>query len=215
MRLVTSARLQTGCVRREGICLPNGWMEYSTGSSTRGKTRVLRHLSSIAKRYPQIQDHLNYLQKRHELMDDPTYQQHGWPIGSGSVESGHKLVMQARLKGPDMHWRPEHINPMLAVRLALLNDRWQEAWQEQLQLRQSHHLLKHQRRQQQRFLAQQAKRQQASPPAPAAPTAAKPIRQKTGRTEAQYRWGRQTISHRLLQQAADAKKETHPRLFYT
>ncbi len=30
-----------------------------------------------------------------------------------------------------MHWRPEHINPMLALRLALLNERWAESWQEQ------------------------------------------------------------------------------------
>jgi hypothetical protein len=53
-------------------------------------------------------------------MDSPTYRTSGWPIGSGSVESGHKLLMQARLKGPGMHWRPEHVNPMLALRLALL-----------------------------------------------------------------------------------------------
>jgi hypothetical protein len=170
-----------------------------------GPERVLRHLSRFVKRYPQIQEHVTYVQKRRNLMDYPTYQQHGWPIGSGSVESGHKLVMQARLKGPGMHWRPEHVNPMLAVRLALLNDRWAESWQQQLQLRQHQHLLKRKLRQQQRFLAQQVKRQQADPPASSAPTAAKPTRQKTGRTEAQYRWGRQTISLRMLKQASGAK----------
>ena len=194
-------------VREAGGHLPTKWVDGVLHRLKHdGPERVLRHLSRFVKRYPQIQEHVTYLQNRRDLMDYPTYQQHGWPIGSGSVESGHKLVMQARLKGPGMHWRPEHVNPMLAVRLALLNDRWAESWQEQLHLRQHQHLLKRKLRQQQRFLAQQVKRQQADPPASSTPTAAKPTRQKTGRTEAQYRWGRQTFSPRMLKQAGGAKK---------
>jgi hypothetical protein len=139
-------------------------------------------------------------------MDYPTYRAAGWPIGSGSVESSHKHVVQARLKGTGMHWRPEHINPMLALRLALLNERWEEAWQEQhsLWLRKEH--LKRRTHQQQRFAEQQAKRPLADPPASSALPIAKSAHQKTGRTEAQYRWGGQTISHRMLKQAGDAKK---------
>ena len=114
--------------------------------------------------------------------------------------------MQARLKGPGMHWRPEHVNPMLALRLALLNDRWSESWQEQHRLRQHQQQLKREIRQQQRWLEQQAKRQEAHPPPLPAPSTAKPTRQKTGRTEAQYRWGRQTFSPRMLKQADGAKK---------
>ena len=114
--------------------------------------------------------------------------------------------MQARLKGPGMHWRPEHVNPMLALRLALLNERWSESWQEQQRLRQYQQELKRKTRQQQRLLEQQAKRQETHPPPPPVPSTSKPARQKTGRTEAQYRWGRQTFSARLLKQADGAKK---------
>jgi hypothetical protein len=35
-------------------------------------------------------------------MQYPTYQEAGWPIGSGSVESANKLVVEARLKGVGM-----------------------------------------------------------------------------------------------------------------
>ena len=35
------------------------------------------------------------------------------------------------------------------------------------------------------------------------------VRQKTGRTGAQYRWGRHTFSPRMLNQAGGAKNETH------
>lgn len=194
-------------VRASGGHLPPKWVDGVLHRlKHEGPARVLRHLTRLARRYPQIQDQVNYLEKRRELMDYPTYQQQGWPIGSGSVESSHKLVVQARLKGPGMHWKPEHVNPMLALRLALLNDRWSEVWQEQQRLRQQQRHLKRQARQQQRFLEQQAKRQEADPPPLPVASTPKPLRQKTGRTEAQYRWGRQTFSPRMLEQAGRAKK---------
>lgn len=46
------------------------------------------------------------------------------------VECANKLVMQTRLKGPGMRWAPAHVNPMLALRTAVCNERWAEAWQE-------------------------------------------------------------------------------------
>jgi hypothetical protein len=61
-------------------------------------------------------------------------------------------------------------------------------------------------RQQQHFRERQAKCQEVQPPPVPVSSTPKPTRQKTGRTEAQYRWGRQTISHRLLKQADGAKK---------
>ena len=193
-------------VREGGTHLPAKWVDGVLHRlKHEGPARVLRHLSRLARRYPQIQEQVNYLQKRRELMDYPTYQQQGWPIGSGSVESSHKLVVQARLKGPGMHWKPEHINPMLALRLALLNDRWEEAWQEQQRLRQQQRQLKRQAHQQQRFREQQTKEQETHQPPSAVPSTPKPTRQKSGRTEAQYRWGRQTFSPRMLKQADGAK----------
>jgi hypothetical protein len=198
-------------VRDGGGHLPAKWLDGVLHRlKHEGPAQVLRHVSRLARHYPQIQEHVTYLQKRLELIEYPTYQQQGWPIGSGSVESSHKLVMQARLKGPGMHWRPEHVNPMLALRLALLNGRWSESWQEQHRLRQHQQQLKRQTRQQQRLLEQQAKRQQTHPPPSPVPSPSQPTRQKIGRTVGQYRWGRQTFSPRLLKQADGAKNETHP-----
>jgi hypothetical protein len=193
-------------VREAGGHLPAKWEESVLHRlKHEGPARLLRHLSRLAVRYPQSQEQVNYLQKRRELMEYPNYQQQGWPIGSGSVESSHKFVVQARLKGAGMHWQPEHINPMLALRLALLNERWTESWQQQEFRRQQQRQLKRQARQRQRLRYHQSNGQ--PPPAPALPVASmpKPARQKTGRTEAQYRWGRQTFSPRLLKQANGAK----------
>jgi hypothetical protein len=58
---------------------------------------------------------LAYLEKREAQMQYPTFQAQGWPIGSGIVESGNKLVVEARLKGSGMHWarsqREFHVGP--------------------------------------------------------------------------------------------------------
>ncbi len=62
-------------------------------------------------------------------MQYPEFHSLGWPIGSGMVESANKNVVEARLKGPGMHWERKHVNPMLALRNTVCNDRWQEMWQ--------------------------------------------------------------------------------------
>jgi hypothetical protein len=46
------------------------------------------------------------------------------------VESANKLVVEARLKGAGMHWAQASVNPLLALRNAVCNDRWAEAWQQ-------------------------------------------------------------------------------------
>jgi hypothetical protein len=65
-------------------------------------------------------------------MQYPAFRQQGWPIGSGMVESANKNVVEARLKGPGMHWQRNHVNPMLALRNAVCNDRWRQMWQQAL-----------------------------------------------------------------------------------
>src|SRR5258705_9993793 len=86
-----------------------------------GPSRVLQHLTWLATRYPSptIQAKVAYLQKREASMQYPTYQVAGWPIGSGSVESANKVVVEARLKGAGMHWCRQNVNPMLVLRNAV------------------------------------------------------------------------------------------------
>jgi hypothetical protein len=76
----------------------------------------------------QLVEHLSYLEKREAQMQYPRYRAAGWPIGSGAVESGNKLGVQARLKGPGMHWARRHVNPMLVLRSAYCSNRWEAIW---------------------------------------------------------------------------------------
>jgi hypothetical protein len=90
----------------------------------------LRIFAGAQERVPLIAENLMYLEKRVAQMQYPTFQADGWPIGSGMVESANKLVVEARLKGAGMHWSRASVNPLLALRNAVCNDRWVEAWQQ-------------------------------------------------------------------------------------
>lgn len=88
-------------------------------------TRLPAHLSEVEE----VREQLSYLRKRVAQMQYPHFRQQGWPIGSGAVESANKLVVEARLKGAGMHWQRHNVNPMLALRNGVCNERWSEIWQ--------------------------------------------------------------------------------------
>lgn len=111
---------------------------------------------------------LQYLTKRLDQLQYATFQALGYPIGSGCVESANKLVVEARLKGSGMHWARSHVNPLVALRTALGNDRWAEAWSQ---------LTAHQRQhRQQRRRDRQTARRAASPPEVVPPAVTHPVR---------------------------------------
>lgn len=98
-----------------------------------GAAALMPKLRSFAAEHvavPVVTENLAYLEKRLSQMQYPVFQAAGWPIGSGVVESGNKLVVEARLKGAGMHWARASVNPMLSLRNAVCNDRWEEAWQQ-------------------------------------------------------------------------------------
>jgi hypothetical protein len=98
-----------------------------------GPGAVLPRLRELVTAQPQAEalqlpQALAYLEKRTAQMDYPAFQAQGWPIASGATESGNKLVVEARLKGAGMHWARSQVDPMLALRNVVCNDRWAEAW---------------------------------------------------------------------------------------
>jgi hypothetical protein len=119
-------------VQAAGTALAQTWLTKQLHALKHdGPAQVLSDLRVLAGAHPyleEVQGALAYLEKREGQMQYPTYQAVGWPIGSGSVESGHKVVMQARLKGAGMHWNRTHVNPLLALRTVECNDRWRLGW---------------------------------------------------------------------------------------
>jgi hypothetical protein len=136
-------------LQHTGVVLPEDALERSLQVlKYRGPGLLLRwcdRLPAALTEQEAVGKQLTYLRKRVALMQYPTYQQQGWPIGSGMVESANKVVVQARLKGAGMHWEPTHVNPMLTLRTAACSERWDEGWQDLLQ---EHHTQRARTRQQ-------------------------------------------------------------------
>ena len=84
--------------------------------------------AASAETLDRVRAAVSYLDKRKAQMEYARFQAAGYPIGSGSVESGNKVVVEARLKGAGMHWVRAHVNPMVALRNVLCSDRWEEEW---------------------------------------------------------------------------------------
>jgi hypothetical protein len=96
-----------------------------------GPDGVLAEVRAVVEAHPELGEvakELAYLEKRQAMMRYPQFVAEGWPLGSGMVESANKLVVEERLKGAGMHWDEGNVNPMLALRNAWCNERWEETW---------------------------------------------------------------------------------------
>ncbi len=69
-----------------------------------------------------------YLSNRPDTLDYAAAIASELPIGSGLIESGHKHVLQARLKLPGCAWLPSNAETIAQLRVFRSNDRWQELW---------------------------------------------------------------------------------------
>lgn len=115
----------------DGTATTTAWLSKQLHTlKHEGPTDVLSELRTLAQVHPglpELVESLAYLEKREAQMQYPMCLAQGWPMGSGAVESGNKVVVEARLKGAGMHWARDNVNPMLALRNALCSDRWAEA----------------------------------------------------------------------------------------
>ena len=69
-----------------------------------------------------------YLGHRLDQLDYPRAVRLDLPIGSGMIESGHRHVLQARLKRPGTAWLPENAETLAQLRVLRANGLWQHLW---------------------------------------------------------------------------------------
>jgi len=71
---------------------------------------------------------LAYLSEHERRLQYPAFRAAGYPLGSGSVESACNTLVGWRMKHRGQRWTDNGANAVLAVRSAVLSDRWLEAW---------------------------------------------------------------------------------------
>jgi hypothetical protein len=69
-----------------------------------------------------------YLSNRTDCLDYPRALALGLPIGSGMIESGHRHVLQARLKKAGTAWLRDHADQIAHLRVLRSNNQWLSLW---------------------------------------------------------------------------------------
>jgi hypothetical protein len=72
-----------------------------------------------------------YIMNRQNHLDYKSAIEKGLPIGSGEIESGHRYVIQKRLKIAGAWWKPETAEHMLCLRTLRANGDWERYWNNQ------------------------------------------------------------------------------------
>lgn len=71
---------------------------------------------------------LRYLENRPGQLDYPAALAAGLPVGSGLIESGHRHVLQRRLKLSGAWWLPENVHRMAQLRTTRANGGYATSW---------------------------------------------------------------------------------------
>jgi len=95
---------------------------------------VIRELNALKLNrscYPdEVRQAPGYFQGRRKQMRYDTFREAGYPIGSGTVESGARNVVQPRMRRPGRGWKRENAQAMLAALGELHSGRFRWAWQQ-------------------------------------------------------------------------------------
>lgn len=132
-------------------------LKHKPPAETIANLRLLQRRAKTAEQEDPVDTALFYLQSRLSMIDYAHFRRREFPIGSGCVESGHKVVVQRRMEGAGMRWAEHHVDPLLALRNLITNDRWDEGWQQTVLFRQEQQVRK-------RLARAQARQPPPSPP---------------------------------------------------
>ena len=108
------------------------WLKPELDLLWDGKVQqVIENLETLQKAHPEIeaiQDAITYYSNNQHRMDYPAYRERGLQIGSGTIESGCKRVVKARLDQAGMTWTVEGARAVLKARAAYLSGQWDDFW---------------------------------------------------------------------------------------
>ena len=121
------ARLNYG----EGSAQADAWVHQIAVDLKAGKVQeVIARLKRMRPKTPQSREKLkaliHYYSENAGRMQYDEYLRLGYGIGSGAVESAHKQVVHARFRQAGMRWSEAGARHLLALRLLLLNENWEQ-----------------------------------------------------------------------------------------
>jgi hypothetical protein len=86
------------------------------------------HREAVQTPETPVEDAARYIRQRREHLHYAQARKANLPIGSGEVESGHRHVIQHRLKLAGAWWKETNAQAMLTLRVARANGCWDTYW---------------------------------------------------------------------------------------
>jgi hypothetical protein len=106
--------------RQQGRLLNNQWPKILRSME--------KHREPVGVEQAPVRAAHRYLQERTQHLDFKNARQRKLPIGSGEIESGHRHVVQKRLKLAGSWWKETNAQTMLNLRTARANQDWNGYW---------------------------------------------------------------------------------------
>jgi len=128
-----AAEVIAGERKREWLRTQQQRMKSNEVNTVLGELRAYQPSGSLTTDETEaepVQACRQYLENRLGYLDYAGALKANLPIGSGEVESGHRSVIQARLKLPGAWWKKTTAENMLALRTLRANDQWESYWRE-------------------------------------------------------------------------------------
>lgn len=114
---------------------PEGWrhtqqtrLKEGRSAKVLGELRAGSEPESVPEESAPVRAASRYLHARADQLDYAAALESGLPIGSGLIESGHRHVIQSRLKKPGAAWLPQSAHAMAQLRVTRANGHWQSLW---------------------------------------------------------------------------------------
>jgi len=130
-----SGRLHTvaKAVLGEGSARSTQWVEARLDKLWDGQVekvvKALRALGLDQDKWPdEVRQAPGYFETNMERMRYNQFRAAGYPIGSGTVESGAKNVVHLRMRRPGRGWNRQYANAMLALLSEYHSDRFDQTW---------------------------------------------------------------------------------------
>lgn len=109
------------------------WLHKQKGKLVAGEAaKLLRtlepHMEAQGQAETPVQDAHRYIRQRLQHLHYDQALRANLPIGSGQVESGHRHVIQHRLKLAGAWWKETNAQAMLSLRVSRANGCWDKYW---------------------------------------------------------------------------------------
>jgi hypothetical protein len=114
--------------KRTGCWLRKQKARLMMGQASKILRSLQPHREAVGALETPVEDAARYIRQRLEHLHYDQARKANLPIGSGEVESGHRHVIQQRLKLAGAWWKQTNAQAMMALRVARANGCWDAYW---------------------------------------------------------------------------------------